>query len=58
MSLPTVPQIASWARKGSRKSNGEDEAISPMSGINLARRLSLIGGASTGLRLEKLVEAE
>jgi len=58
MSLPTVQRRANWARKGSRKSNGEDEAISPMSGINLARRLSLIGGASAGLRLEKMVEAE
>jgi hypothetical protein len=58
MSLPTIPQRASWARKGSRKINGEDEAMSPMSDINLARRLSLIGGASAGLRLEKLVEVE
>ena len=58
MSLPTVQRRASWARKGSREISGEDEAASPMSGINLARRLSLIGGASAGLRLEKLVEAK
>ena len=58
MSLPTIPRRASWARKGSWKINGEDEAISPMSDTNLARRLSLIGGASAGLRLEKLVKSE
>jgi hypothetical protein len=58
MSLPTIPRRASWARKGPRKINGEDEATSPKSGINLARRLSLIGGASAGLRLEKLAKVE
>jgi hypothetical protein len=55
-SLPMVHQRASWAQKGSRTSREEDEGISPKSGMNLARRLSLIGGASSGLRLGKLVE--
>ena len=56
MSLPTVQHRTSWAGKGSRRSNVEDEAVSPKSGMNLARRLSLIGGASSGLRLERLAE--
>jgi hypothetical protein len=55
-SLPVVKERASWALKGSRTIGEEDEGISPKSGLNLARRLSLIGGASSGLRLGKLVE--
>jgi hypothetical protein len=51
MSLPTVQRRASWARKGPWESSGEDEAASPMSGINPARRLSLVGEACVGLRL-------
>jgi hypothetical protein len=56
MSLPMVQPRASWPRKDSRTSREEDEAISPKSGMNLAKRLSLIGGASSGFRLERLVE--
>ena len=56
MSLPMVQHRASWAGKSSPASNAENEAISPKSGMNLARRLSLIGGASAGLRLERMVE--
>lgn len=57
MSLPAVQRRASSARKDSRTSREEEgEGISPKSGMNLARRLSLIGGASSGLRLERLVE--
>ena len=56
MSLPMLQHRASWAGKDTCKSNAEDEEVSPKSGMNLARRLSLIGGASSGLRLERLVE--
>lgn len=56
LSPPVVQRSASWAGTDCRTSRGEDEAISPKSGMHLARRLSLMGGASSGLRLEKLVE--
>ena len=56
MSLPMIRHRGSWVGSGSHKSIAEDEAISPKSGMNLARKLSLIGGGSSGLRLESLVE--
>ena len=56
MSLPMLEHRVSWAGKSSSVSNAENEAISPKSGMNLARRLSLIGRASAGLRLGKKVE--
>jgi hypothetical protein len=53
MSLPLTRHGASPVRKGSWMDREDD--ISPKSGMNLARRLSLVGGASSGLRLEKLI---
>ena len=55
MSLPVVQLGANAVQKSSWISREEDEGISPKSGMNLARRLSLIGGGSSGLRLERLV---
>lgn len=56
MSLPVLQRGASSVHKDSPISTEEDDEISPKSGMNLGRRLSLIGGASSGLRLERLIE--
>ena len=52
MSLPVVQRRASWARRGT-SAGVEEDAISPKSESNLARRFSLVGAASSRLRLQK-----
>ncbi len=56
MSLPVVQSPKSWARRGASVDvDEEEEAISPKSAINLARRFNLVGAASSGLRLQTLI---
>ena len=63
MSLPAVQRSSSQRIASSlvRIREGEDEAISPTSqksSTDLGRRLSLVGGASAGLRLQRRVNRE
>ena len=54
MSLPVLEQ-PNWTR-GRSSAMGEDEPISPKTMKEVGRRMSLMGCASAGMRLQKLVE--
>lgn len=56
LSLPVIQRRKVWASTGASAGEEEDGDTSPKRDFHLVRRFSLLGAASTGMRLQRFVE--